>query len=149
MIPKEKLSNHQNSKVAKLGFLKEKSTELWPSITFTCFIRFSSTKKAYLEGNWASNASSEFHGSSKNPHIKFQALHHKFAQSIAQMSKNQLYWVKSQLWSTYSQTARFLVNINILKVYSSFDQGFIMIHQEKLSNRQKSKVAKLGFLKEK
>ena len=66
----------------------------------------------------------------KNVHAKFQALHHKFAQSIAQMIKNKMYWIKSQLWSTYSQTLIFLVNINILRSHSSFDQGLIMIPQE-------------------
>ena len=90
----------------------------------------------------------EFHGSSyasNNPHVKFQALYHKFAQSVAQTSENQLYWTKSQIWSTYNQTSRFLVNILILKYYSSFDQGLIMIHQGFLTIHQNPKVAKLGF----
>ena len=49
---------------------------------------------------WASNTSNDFYGSlqtSKNAHAKFQVLYLKIAQSIAQMTKNQLYWVKSQL----------------------------------------------------
>src|ERR1044072_3081442 len=67
---------------------------------------------------------------SKNLHVKFQALQLKFSQTIAQMVENQLYWTKSQLWSTYSQISSFLVNIKILKSHSSFDQRLIMIHQE-------------------
>ena len=58
------------------------------------------------------------------------------------MIENQLYWIKSQHWPTDSQNSSFLVNINILKSHSSFDQGLIIIHQE---IAQKSKVAKLGF----
>src|ERR1044072_5818419 len=55
-----------------------------------------------------SNISSGHHVSSyasKNLHVKFQALQVKFPQTIAQMVENQLYWTKSQLWSTYSQTS--------------------------------------------
>ena len=63
------------------------------------------------------------------------------------MVENQLYWTKSQLWLTYSQTSSFFINIKILRSHSSFDQGFIMIHQENSRIDQKSKVAKLGFLK--
>src|ERR1051325_8236659 len=40
---------------------------------------------------------------SKILHDKFQASQVKFPQTIAQMVGNQLYWSKSQLWSTYSQ----------------------------------------------
>ena len=46
----------------------------------------------------------------------------------------------------YSQTSRFLVNINILKWLSSLDQGFIIIPQGMLQIHQNPKVAKLGFL---
>ena len=83
-----------------------------------------------LKEDWVARVSFDFHGSSwvlNNAHVKFQALHHKFAQSMAQMIENQPYWVKSQLWSTYSQTSRFLDNINNLKKYPVFDQGLIMI----------------------
>src|ERR1043165_3040458 len=55
-----------------------------------------------------SNISCGHHASSyasKNLHVKFQALQVKFPQTIAQMGENQLYWSKSQLWSTYSQTS--------------------------------------------
>src|ERR1043165_5743739 len=93
-------------------------------------------------------ASSDHHTSSyvsRDYHVKFQASQLKFAQSIAQMVENQLYWIKSQLWSTYSQTSSFLVNIKILRAHSSFDQGLIMIHQ----GNSKVKVTKLGFLEEK
>src|ERR1051325_8696499 len=54
------------------------------------------------------NISNDHHASSyasKNLHVKFQALQVKFPQTIAQMVENQLYWTKSQLWSTYSQTS--------------------------------------------
>ena len=40
----------QKLKVAKLWFLKGKSTELWPGITFTYFIRNFSTK-SHFKGN--------------------------------------------------------------------------------------------------
>src|ERR1043165_9440735 len=52
------------------------------------------------------NISNGHHASSyasKNLHVKFQALQVKFPQTIAQMVESQLYWTKSQLWSTYSQ----------------------------------------------
>ena len=96
----------------------------------------------FFKGNWTSNASSGLHGVSyvsKYLHVKFQASQCKIAQSIAQMVNSRLCWVKSQLWSTYSQTSRFLVNINIFKSHSSFDQGLIMIHQENSKIHQKTK----------
>ena len=61
------------------------------------------------------------------------------------MIENQPHWVKSKLWSTYSQTSIFWVNTKVFKSYPSFDQGLVMIPQEKPSNHQKSKVDKLGF----
>ena len=54
-----------------------------------------------------------------------------------------MYWVKSQLWSTYSQTSRFLTNINILKSYASIDQVWITVPQEKCSNHQRGKMVKI------
>ena len=61
---------------------------------------------AILKSRWAPNTSSGYHASSyasNNLHVKFHALQVKFPQTIAQMVENQLYWTKSQLWSTYSQ----------------------------------------------
>ena len=58
---------------------------------------------------------------------------------LSHMVENQLYWTKTQLWSTYCQTSSFLVNIRILKSLSSFDQGLIMNHQENSRFDQKSK----------
>ena len=65
------------------------------------------------------------------------------------MINSRLCWLKSQLWSIYSQTSRFLVNIKVWKSHSSFDQGLIMIHQENLKFIKSQKLLKLGFLKEK
>src|ERR1051325_9461105 len=99
-----------------------------------------------------SNASSDHHASSyvsRYHHVKFQASQLKFLQSISHMVENQLYWTKSQLWSIFSQTSSFLVNIKIFMSHSSFDQCLIMIHLENSKNDQKSKVSKLRFLKEK
>ena len=80
-------------------------------------------------------------------HVKFQAMQGKFAQSIAQRPKNRLCQGKRQLWPICSQTSRFLVKINILKLLSSFDQGFIIISQGMPHIHQNPKVAKLGFLR--
>ena len=76
----------------------------------------------------------------------FKSWNHNFAQPIDQMTKNQLYWVKNQLWSTYSQTSRFLTNINILKSYSSIYQAWITIPHEKCSNHQRGKMVKIRVL---
>ena len=83
---------------------------------------------------------------SKITHAKFQVLYLKFAQLIDQMVENQLYWVKSQLWSTYSQNSRFLTHINIFKSYLSIDQVLITIPQEKHSIHQKGKMVKIRVL---
>ena len=106
----------------------------------------------FHKGDWIYNATKDFHGSlwvSKNTHANFQVLDHNFAQSIDQMTENQLYWVKSQLWSTYSQNSIFFTNINILKYYASFYQLLITISQEKHLIYQKGKMVKIKVLTEK
>ena len=65
------------------------------------------------------------------------------------MINSRLCWVKMQLWSIYNQTSSFFVNIKILKLHSSFDQGMIMIHQETLKIIKSQKLLNWGFLKEK
>ena len=65
------------------------------------------------------------------------------------MINSRLCGTKSQIWSIYSQTSSILVNINILKLDSSFDQGLIMIHQENLKFIKSQKLLNLDFLKEK
>ena len=103
----------------------------------------------FLKEDWVLKVESGFHGSSyvfKDAHIKFQAFHHKFAQSIAQMTENQLYWVKGQLWSIDSQTSEFFDKIQHFEVISSIDQMLITIPQEKHSNHQRGKIVKIRVL---
>ena len=75
---------------------------------------------------------------------------HAFSQNCSTCTNhNSLNFCHMKMILDFLETSRFLVNINILKSYSSFDQGQIMIHQENSRFIKSQKLLNQGFLKEK